>query len=132
LIDDDACVLRTLCRCLSKSFEVTGVQSAETALELLGSGARFDVIICDYQLDGSLSGIQFYETVKSDYPDQLGSVVIMSGGTASLADSALASSLCSRWLAKPFSLAELENVLQRLRPSLIARTARPSHSSPPL
>ncbi len=78
VIDDEAPVGRALARYLSEH-EVAVETGAQSALQRLRSGERFDAILTDMMMP-EMSGIQFYEHVKREWPDLVSTVMFMSGG----------------------------------------------------
>lgn len=74
IIEDEETLRESLERVLSKEgYDVTGVESAETALDLL-EGNPYDLVLTDVILPGK-SGIELLKKVKEIYPEQI--VVIM-------------------------------------------------------
>lgn len=78
VIDDEAPVGRALARYLSEH-EVVVETQAENGLRRLRSGERFDAILTDMMMP-QMSGIQFYELVRCEWPELASSVMFMSGG----------------------------------------------------
>lgn len=74
IIEDEETLRESLERVLSKEgYDVTGVESAEMALDLL-EGNPYDLVLTDVILPGK-SGIELLKKVKEIYPEQI--VVIM-------------------------------------------------------
>ena len=78
VIDDEPPVGRALARYLS-AHDVAVEFRAQTALQRLRSGERFDAILTDMMMP-EMSGIQFYEHLRSEFPELASRVMFMSGG----------------------------------------------------
>ena len=110
VIDDDAQVLRAFSRLLSRHFLVESEAAAAPALRRLAGGESFDVILCDRNLPGGMSGQDFFEAVD---PAVQKRIVICSG--APLApDDAFAAVLGSRFFLKSSDAAGLAALLLRV------------------
>ncbi|MFN8651550.1 MAG: ATP-binding protein [Gemmatimonadales bacterium] len=113
LVDDEAGVRRSISRLLRRSgFSVTEAAGGEAALEALRQ-ARFDVVLSDLRMPG-LSGEQFFERIRSEFPAMTSRVVFTSGDTLrEESQQFLKLSGCPA-LQKPYELAELIKVLRSL------------------
>lgn len=80
IIDDSILVLGGLVRSLRHEFTITAVEGAVEAIKLIASGCRFDVILCDLNLDDGIGGSGFCSYLMESAPDQAARVVLMSGG----------------------------------------------------
>lgn len=99
-------------RVLSRTFEPVCVESAELALDLVASGAVFDVIMCDYCLPG-MSGVELLHRLQDEFPEQAARMVILSGALPSAVDEVSSATLAGRWLQKPVLPAALLRVAER-------------------
>ena len=106
IVDDEPSVLKVHSRVLVRSFEVVAVATAEAALELIESGAFFDVIFCDYSLPG-MSGRELFMHLREAYPAQAARLTILSGALEPGRTDAFMQALDHRWLEKPVHPAEL-------------------------
>lgn len=79
LVDDDEMVRRSLCRVLEDQHEVISVGSAEQAMEVLGAGRRFDVVLCDLMMP-EMDGVDLHAWVEKIYPKIAGRFVFITGG----------------------------------------------------
>lgn len=113
LVDDEAGVRRSISRLLRRSgFSVTEASGGEAALEALRQ-ARFDVVLSDLRMPG-LSGEQFFERIRGEFPAMASRVVFTSGDTLrEESQQFLKLSGCPA-LQKPYELAELIKVLRSL------------------
>ena len=119
VIDDDDMVRRALVRGLRRNHVVIDLRDAETALELIANGRRFDAILCDMNLEG-MSGRDFFLNLDATAEDQARRVVILSGDPTSL-EPELFGDLPPRFIEKPASMARIEALLAEL--ALVARAA---------
>jgi len=119
VIDDDDMVRRALVRGLGRKHVVVDLRDAESALDLIESGRRFDAILCDMNLEG-MSGRDFFFNLEAMAEDQARRLVILSGDPTTL-DPDLFGDLPPRFLEKPASMVKITAVLAEL--SLVARAA---------
>lgn len=69
VVDDDEGLLMLACRRLQRcGFSVSGARSIEQARALLDS-SYFDLLLIDYQLDGNMSGLDFYAELRAQGRD---------------------------------------------------------------
>jgi PAS domain S-box-containing protein len=113
VVDDEPYVGTVLQRLLGAHHEVVVAGKATEALVLLRAGARFDVILSDLLMP-ELTGMELYETLSREVPDQAARMVFMTGGAYTERARAFAARRQHRILAKPVDLAELERVLVEL------------------
>ncbi len=110
LIDDEPMVLRVLKQLLDRRFEVQTADGLESAIEALGAGERFDVILCDMMmLDGT--GMDVHAWLAEHRPDALDGLVFMTGGTFTPRAREFLRGARRRHLSKPFSLKDLDAIL---------------------
>jgi len=112
VIDDDDMVRRAIVRGLRRKYSVVDVRDAETALEVIASGQRFDAILCDLNL-GGMSGRDFFLRLDASDEDLARRVVILSGNLPATADGRFGAAL-PRFLEKPASIATIEATLGQL------------------
>jgi CheY-like chemotaxis protein len=79
VVDDDAMVGRSLQRILEPEHTVTYVTSARDALDRLGMGERFDVVLCDLMMP-DISGMEFDREVSQRFPEASAGLAFMTGG----------------------------------------------------
>jgi CheY-like chemotaxis protein len=115
VVDEDPHVGASFARVLAAEHEVRVVASAREALELLASGARFEAIVCD--LDVDLGGVEFYSEVVRAAPDAASAVVFVTGGACTPRARAFLEGLGAACLEKPIDAHALrELVRERRRP----------------
>ena len=110
LVDDEPMVLRVLEQCLSSQYEVAAFGSARQALARFAVGERYDHILCDLMMP-SMNGIEFYERLSHDYPDQASRMVLITGGGVTPRVQSFLDQTHTLKLDKPFTLQELQTLL---------------------
>ncbi len=112
LVDDDAAVLRFLAAACAVSDCTTATASTvEQALRLLGDH-QFDLILSDIRMPG-LGGIELLRAVKGKQP---GTRVALMTGAPSVDSAAFGRRHgADDYLPKPFSMAELKTLIERVR-----------------
>src|SRR3990167_287276 len=112
LVDDNASVLRFLVSAFTSNHcQVTTAADAEQALELLGDDA-FDLVVSDIKMPG-LSGLDVLRAVKGTRP---GTPVVLITGVPSVNSAVFGLRHGAYdYLPKPFSVAEVKELTQRVR-----------------
>ena len=117
LIDDEDAIRGALRRFLTRrGWEVHEAGDGEEGLRLLETEgpARYAAVLCDLRLPG-LSGVDLFRRVRDTAPHFLPRLVFSTGDTSSAgAREILADARCPV-LEKPFDLAALAGLLDRLR-----------------
>lgn len=109
LIEDDAEIRSLVAEALAdEGYEIDGVEFAEDALVLLGSGERVDVLVTDINLGGGLSGIDLAAIARNRYPEV--ELVFISGSTTDRTGRTLQPH--EHLLLKPFKPSELIRTIQ--------------------
>ncbi len=112
VIDDEELVGTALRRLLSRAHEVRVSTRADTALEWLLAGERYDLILCDVMMP-HVSGMDFHAALGERLPEAQERVVFLSGGAFTpAAREFLARIPASRKLDKPFEPAVLLELLR--------------------
>jgi two-component system NtrC family sensor kinase len=115
LVDDEVGIRRSVGRFLRRyGYQVTDVPSAQAGLNALSSG-RYDVVVSDLRMPG-LSGEEFFERLRADFPDMIGRVVFTSGDILREETQAFLTRSGCPSLQKPYELSELVRVLADLCP----------------
>ena len=114
LVVDDDPVMHRLMRQMLRSCEVETASGGEEALALLAGGARFDVLLCDLNMQG-MSGLQFHRALPAELRQRL---LLVTGGATSEADGRALAELSGQVLQKPVDA-------QTLRAAVARRAARP-------
>jgi PAS domain S-box-containing protein len=118
IVDDDAQLVASLCQALGDEHEVEGVASGSLALARLRAEARWDLILCDVQMDG-LSGIDVVEALEREVPRLAERVVFMTGGAATDGAREYLAQSPRECLGKPFELEQLRALVRRRLPARV-------------
>jgi PAS domain S-box-containing protein len=110
VVDDEPLVASVLQRLLADRHEVVTASRASEVLLMVQAGARFDAILSDLLMP-EMTGMELFERLEEEQPEQAGRVVFMTGGAYTDRARAFASRFKNRILAKPVDLAELERIL---------------------
>ncbi|HZS51815.1 MAG TPA: ATP-binding protein [Bryobacterales bacterium] len=113
VIDEDRKVQDSLLSLLSdRQYRVITVSSAEEALDL-AERARFDLVLCDVRMRG-ISGIELYRRLQS----RIQSFVFLTADTFSTDIREMFSEPNQAVLAKPFTAADVERLLDEIEPRM--------------
>ena len=110
VVDDDPLVRRALARVL-RAHSVTSVGSGREAVELVGSGQPFDVILCDVMMP-ELTGVDVYERIFAIDERAARSIVFLTGGAFAQATAERLERLPNARLEKPLDIARLDRALR--------------------
>jgi PAS domain S-box-containing protein len=126
VVDDEDMILRSIKRILEdEDHDVVCVENVRSALELIESGERFDVILSDMMMP-NMTGVEFYEALLSQKPDLARRVVFISGGAISAKVDAFLKSVPNPRIEKPFKIATLRTVIQQFLAALEPGPSAPS------
>ncbi len=110
VVDDEPLVGRLVERALGRGHRVTAVTTGREGLDLLVSGKRFDLILCDLMMP-EITGMDLYERVLAFSTEQAERMVFLTGGAFTRRASEF---LAQRpFLEKPFDLSALEALVRR-------------------
>jgi CheY-like chemotaxis protein len=121
VIDDEPLLIAALSRMLVPEHEAEAFTQAHQALERLRAGERYELILCDLMMP-EMTGMELYETLVREAPEQAGRMVFLTGGAFTEAARSFLESTQLPWLEKPF---EPETLRTRLR-ALLAERRQPS------
>jgi len=113
LVDDEPAVGRALVALLDGDHDVVPVVRARDALDRLAAGETYDVILCDLMMP-EVSGIELYASLPDSARDR---IVFMTGGAFTQQAREFLATCDRPQLEKPFSEAQLRDVLERVRPT---------------
>ena len=113
VIDDDHALRRAIGRYVKRQHDLVVVESAQAGYDLLISGERFDVILCDMMMP-DMDGAEFFERLEAVLPDQAARVVFMTGGAFTQRTKEFLSPTRHRLLEKPFEATVLEAMIQEV------------------
>ncbi|HTK48997.1 MAG TPA: response regulator [Gemmatimonadaceae bacterium] len=119
VVDDEQVVRMVLRRFLGRrGWSVVEAESAEQALDAIaGAGETPDLVLCDLHLPG-LSGSALCRRVGELHPALAGRLVLTSGDPLAAANELAQEGLDCPVLGKPFSLADLDALLDTLGAAL--------------
>ena len=113
VVDDEEPVVRLMARLLCDlGHQATIATSGEAALEIL-SREVYDLILCDVKMP-SLSGFAFVAAIRERDPDLADRVIFITGDTLSPNTRTALEASGNLFLAKPFSIEQLDLALQSL------------------
>jgi two-component system, NtrC family, response regulator AlgB len=111
IVDDEKNILRSLeTFFLSCGHSVTAASEPRAALDALAAADGFDLVLTDFRM-AEMNGLELLEQIKRRFPDA--SVVLMTAyATVENAVAAMKAG-ASDYLSKPFSLKEVQHVVDR-------------------
>jgi PAS domain S-box-containing protein len=110
VVDDEPMILKLAQRVLGARHRVTVAPGGRVALDLLSSGATFDVVLCDILMPG-FSGVDLYEQVLLRHPALAPRIVFVSASAFTARSMEFLASVPNRCLPKPFDRVALEQVV---------------------
>jgi CheY-like chemotaxis protein len=112
LVEDSATVSRALAREL-EDHKLTTTTNAIDAARLIESGGRFDVILCDINLDG-MSGMELWARLNASCPEQAERMLFMTGGVYTSQEADFLAGAPNGWLLKPFRSEHPHEAIERV------------------
>lgn len=112
LIDDEAFIVAALRRLLRTEHDVMAVMSVPDALSLVEAGHCFDVILCDVRMPG-MSGIDFYEKLRTLAPEMTSRIVFCTGATFASDTRRFFERISNELLEKPFDPGAVRSLVRR-------------------
>jgi DNA-binding NtrC family response regulator len=109
VVDDDAFMLKVLCRVLQKDYVIYQAESAEDAVEVL-RGRHIKAILCDHILPGQ-SGLDFLITLQQRNP-LIKSVLFSAALETDLFIKAINEGRIFRFIKKPASPADIQQAVR--------------------
>jgi signal transduction histidine kinase len=110
VVDDEPAVLSAIEGLLEDAHEVVTAESGRAALDLLASGAAFDLILCDLHMP-EVAGMQLYQTLSASHPEQADRIVFMTGGAFTESSRRFLAARPGPVLQKPIDLDSLLTLL---------------------
>ncbi len=111
VVDDESAQMKALCHTLEQEgYQVSGYTSALQALEVVGRGERFDLLITDLMMP-EMDGIALLKEVRARDDDLVGVVMTGHGSIGTAIDAMKAGAL--DYILKPFRLSTMLPVLDR-------------------
>jgi len=112
-IDDDPIILAVVRRALGRDHEVTACEDGRLALQQIGAGSRFDVILCDLMMP-ALTGMELHAELARLAPDQANAMLFVTGGAFTANAGEFLDSIDNARLEKPFDVRELRTLIGEL------------------
>jgi CheY-like chemotaxis protein/two-component sensor histidine kinase len=103
VVDDEPMIAKTLQRTLSAEHEVVGIGSANEALERIGAGERFDVILCDLMMP-QMTGMDLHAEISRVSREQASRMIFLTGGAFTPRARAFLDTMPNRRIEKPFDI----------------------------
>ena len=113
VVDDEEPLAQAIRKYLSIDHDVTAVFSAQSALDLMRSGRRYDVVLCDLMMP-QITGMQLYADVVALDTEQAERMVFLTGGAFTASARVFLDSTANRRMEKPFDLKELRKIVNDL------------------
>jgi CheY-like chemotaxis protein len=111
VVDDEEMICVTLTRILSHAHEVHTLTRAREALErLLRGDEKYDVVLCDLMMP-DLSGMELYEALKREAPEQIDRIVFLTGGAFTPRAQAFTTQVPNLFVEKPFEAEKLLDLI---------------------
>lgn len=110
LVDDQPRTLEVFRLSVENDFDIELVDTAAKAWQLLNSSSEFAVVISDMHMP-VVDGVQFLTTVRNRFPT-ITRIIMTADSDQEIAAKAVNDGQVFRFLQKPFSTAELRNVMQ--------------------
>ncbi len=110
LIDDEALIRRVIGRSVRHIFDVVEAATGEEALARIRTDELFDAVVCDVNLGGGMSGVDFARQLAVLDPWLYDSLLFLVGTPLPLE---IGEELRRPMLTKPFDMGELRRLLER-------------------
>jgi len=112
VIDDNSMVLHSAGQGLRREHDLTLLDRAPKAVELIKRGERFDVILCDLMMP-EMTGMEFSAWLERHDPRQAEKVIFLTGGAFTHEAQAFLDAKARQHFEKPFDLWQLRHLVQR-------------------
>ncbi|HLK37662.1 MAG TPA: ATP-binding protein [Polyangiaceae bacterium] len=109
VVDDDRLVGEAISLTLRGQCDVTVCTSAREAVDWIAAGQRFDLILCDLLMPG-LTGMDLYAEVLRIAPEEVASIVFMTGGAITPRARAFVAGVSNQCLKKPIDTKDLRDL----------------------
>jgi signal transduction histidine kinase len=111
VVDDEPMVALAVRRTLEALHDVSTVNRAQDALDMLRAGERFDVIFCDVMMP-NVTGIDFFHEVQELAPSEIDKIVFLTGGAFASQARQFLEEVPNLHLDKPFTPDELRKLVR--------------------
>ena len=112
VVDDEPAIGILVQRVLGDDHEVTRTTSAREALEWIGQGRRFDVILCDLMMP-QMTGVDFHVELTRVAQDQARRVIFLTGGAFTSPTRQYLHDVENMRIDKPFDIDALSNIVNQ-------------------
>ncbi len=113
VVDDEPIIGRAVRRMLAPEHEVVALTSAREALERIGRGERFDVILCDLNMP-DMTGTDFRDALATVAPEKAERMILLTGGTFTQDAEAFLARVGNPRIEKPFDGEALRGLVHSL------------------
>lgn len=113
IVDDEEALLSAYRRLLQTTHDLETALNGERALEILGTRAHFDLIVCDLMMPG-MDGPTFFEAVQDRWPHLVPRMIFSSGAAMSDRARLFVENVGNPCLSKPIRPVDLEQILAML------------------
>lgn len=110
VIDDEPMIARAVQRVVSAEHDIESVTRGRDALQRIGNGSRYDVIVCDLMMP-EMTGMDLYEELSNIAPDQAKAMVFLTGGAFTTRAQEFLARTENLHIEKPFEPAFLRAVI---------------------
>ena len=117
VVDDEPFICKCVQRILSQEHCVDICHDGSIALENIRQGRRYDVIVCDLMMP-QMTGIQLFEVLQTEAPDQAQRMVFLTGGAFTTPARTFLARTPNPVLYKPCETTVLRNTVSRHLASL--------------
>lgn len=117
IVDDESTIRAALVRFFSRQGWAVSeaANGAEALVVLLGDGPAPDVVVCDVRMP-EVGGAEVYARIEAERPELLKRFVFSSGDVVSSENDRFLERSLAPVLQKPFELARLREVVDRVAP----------------
>ena len=110
VVDDEPMVAKTIQRTLSTEHDIVALGSAEEALNRIGAGERFDVILCDLMMP-QMTGMDLHAELSRVAREQAGRMIFLTGGAFTTRARAFLDETPNQCIEKPFDILRLRALI---------------------
>jgi len=125
IVDDDRLVRQSYRRILATDHEVVAVAGGREALERIGAGELFDLVVCDLIMP-QMTGMELYARVRKTDPSLAERFLFVTGGTNSDAAREFLSTSGRPWAYKPMTTRKLRAAVADCLAGIVDRPGRVS------
>ena len=114
VIEDEPIIARVCSRILKiDGYNTDIADSGEMALEMVNK-REYNIYICDIKMPG-MSGIEFYNYIKEQYPERINRLIMITGDLLSSDTREFLRDINIPYILKPFTPDELREAIVKLK-----------------